>query len=1348
MKRAKQTKHSVVNALIIGMLVLVSLVAMTNVFVMNSTMMTGAPLGLAPAGEDVAPVSGSRGLNGDGDDYVDLYRFGGDPQILIDGFSPGVDDILIGEPDIYLDIPVESLKSEDADDNNGDDILYNVTVNVDETATTYYDTDTHSWEDASSYITWDTSSISPTFKENWANEGNALLIDGVGSKYIPWFYNDYNAPGFLDDDNDQRADNDEFYQVRDDYKMYDGFVFDVSGDAPAGVYNITVEIEYRYQTFQNVSTQRLSGGFNNYYDPDTSGPWGTGDLGLFEYYFWEPYEMTGGTVDFNVPANIGFRKRFNYYENNVAPAGASWEAIPDMGYNNDNPNWYNTQGGGWDTHSNYDRDGTISWTDGGAATLGTVTNNWNTAGYNDYSPSFQSYLNRICDQYPYDVYDGNGTWEYSGYEGDTVWSSVKTEVEYIEIVVENGWYMSQPWGDRCQLVPDPSSPYYLKAGDEFKKMYVTINNRDTGNQMTDVYVNISFDDAQYFSLKHDWAWKDVINAGGSSNFYYRMYALNDTPVNRYNGEVTITFTREGIRVTEVLPLEYILYYTPNLQNYYDFSSPYIQVSETINKGHPESTVDFSIINSGNTLLENGILTMDYSDFKSSGEEYTDPEGGEGTFSPQIEVPLLDYGSLTNPHDLALNVEIPNHWQLSPGVYKLFMDYEGYYFNDGVLGEPTNYVKVWMNWYDDDWDPSTDMNSYCVIDTDGDENMDIFGADETRAIDGIFMYVEVEEFDPYEPQLHITDISINDGTDTFEQGSVTNGKLELTLRNDGQADLTDLEVELDLSGYFVGKTYYDGYHQQVENPVDSIAAINMNESAVATLELEGVDKLLPPGTHRLTLKYTYCYDNGSTPSEISKEMDELYFNITVTDALPDIIPTVSSMTGNIRLGHKVVDINLYVNLANQEYYSLSDIDATLIVGGNTPFEVDSDSSATNISCKWLNPANNKITAGGQNTNNMYFNLNLDPSATEGTYYLDLDLHMFNDNTMTYVDVPTKLEVKIYPKIAKLRIVDVTVSTGKITPGKEFTLELTIQNDGGEAAREIYIEFLEAYVGQGGMIENYEEINPTGARYPFSSSVVKAYVEEIQPEGTGTATYTVVGDLNIYPGITYFQNIGFDYKDSTGNTHQTTDVAPIKTDNTYTAKVGGENYIWDTDREAWINEKEAAAEEIMDYAPFWIIAVIIIWLVTLLIVFLFIIRPKYRKEKMDLPDDESGKHRKLGKKGEPETGEPEIVDYSGTEESPYGPAPGPGTEGEVEPTDESPAAAPVASTTPTDESTPPLAASTDKALPPASEEIVEEEPDAFEELPELDPEPESETKDLPIAKPANKDDLPRKGPKKDE
>jgi hypothetical protein len=1009
--------------------------------------------------------------------------------------------------------------------------------------------------------------------------------------------------------------------------MFEDLRFDVAGDAPAGTYNVSIEVTYRYQTYQNVNTQRLSGGGNGWYDPDNAGPQGTGDLGIFQYYFWEPYEINGGTVNFNVPNNIGFRKRTNYFENDVEPTGAHWEAIPDLGYNNDNPNNYNSQGGAWDYHSNYDNDGDTSWDDGGALTLNTVVANWNNWNYNEYSVAGQSYIYRTVDQFPYNLNDGNGTWQYSGYEGDTVWSEVKTEIEYVQFRVEHGIYFSQPNGDGCELVPDPTHPYYLKAGDEFKKMYVQINNRDNQHPITDVFVNITLDDQTHFNLKHDWAWKDYIHSGNSEHFYYRMDAVNGTNVDRYSGTVTLSYTREGVRVTEDLPLEYIVYFTPNLINLYARPDDKLEIAQTIHNGQDITPMDFTLTNYGNTLMENGVLTMDFSDFKHSGEEYTDPEGGEGTYTQTLELPYMDYNDGDNDYEVSLDVEIPNHWSLVPGVYKLLMDYEGYYFNDGVLGEPTNYVKVWMNWYDDDNNNDTDMNSYCVIDSDGDERMDIFTDDETREIDGIYVYVEVEEFIPNTPELEITDVSINGGTNTFEQGSITNGEFVLTLTNTGESNITDLYVTLDLEGYFKGEQYYDGLEWNITNPQDYLTSLDINEANDVTLDVEGIEQLLPPGTHRLTLLYQYSYDNGSTPSETSTDYGEVFFNVKVTDSSPDIIPTVSSRTGIIRLGDRLVDIDLFVSLSNLEYYNVTYVTATLTVGDGTPFIPGANATMSGQSTvinKWANPAFNYILPNSQNLDNMYFNLNMHPSTTAGTYYLDMNINMFNEQTLTTLSVPTTLEVKIYPKIAKLRIIQVDVSTGSVTPGKEFTLDVTIQNDGGEAARDVYVEFKEAYISGDAIIETYDQVNPTGAKYPFSSSIIKAYITEIQPFSTGTATFTVVGDLNIYPGVTYFQNIEFYFKDSTGYDHTSTDVVPIQSDSSNDAKVDGVKYYWDTDREAWISEAELAAEEVMDYTPFVLGMIIAIWLVTLLVAFMFIIRPRYQKEKQNLPS-KSGDER---------------------------------------------------------------------------------------------------------------------------
>ena len=99
-----------------------------------------------------------------------------------------------------------------------------------------------------------------------------------------------------------------------------------------------------------------------------------------------------------------------------------------------------------------------------------------------------------------------------------------------------------------------------------------------------------------------------------------------------------------------------------------------------------------------------------------------------------------------------------------------------------------------------------------------------------------------------------------------------------MSNVGEADITDLYVELDLEGYFKGEHYYDGLDWNIENPVDHIPNLNMLNESQVTLSIQGIDRLLPPGTHRLQLNYQYSYDNGSTPSETSTDYGWLYFNI--------------------------------------------------------------------------------------------------------------------------------------------------------------------------------------------------------------------------------------------------------------------------------------------------------------------------------------------------------------------------------------------------------------------------------------------------------------------------------------
>ena len=249
MNAVNRISNRIVNALVIAMLVLVGITAIMSMPVIQTGEIDDLSNLTETTGEETltidTPAAGTRGINGDGNDYVEIHTDGnGVPQIQIDNALHGVNTIFIGEPNVRLDIPIRSLKVMNSNNTDGDDILYNVSLSIDESATTYYNSNTMSWIDASSYITWDTQTIAPNYLENGVNNGNCILRDGIPGdiKYIPWFYNDYGSPGHLDRNNNQRGNNDEYYAIYDDFKLFEGFRFDVDGNAPPGTYNLSVEV--------------------------------------------------------------------------------------------------------------------------------------------------------------------------------------------------------------------------------------------------------------------------------------------------------------------------------------------------------------------------------------------------------------------------------------------------------------------------------------------------------------------------------------------------------------------------------------------------------------------------------------------------------------------------------------------------------------------------------------------------------------------------------------------------------------------------------------------------------------------------------------------------------------------------------------------------------------------------------------------------------------------------------------------------------------------------------------------------------------------------------------------------
>ncbi|UCE74661.1 MAG: hypothetical protein JSV56_02890 [Methanomassiliicoccales archaeon] len=339
-------------------------------------------------------------------------------------------------------------------------------------------------------------------------------------------------------------------------------------------------------------------------------------------------------------------------------------------------------------------------------------------------------------------------------------------------------------------------------------------------------------------------------------------------------------------------------------------------------------------------------------------------------------------------------------------------------------------------------------------------------------------------------------------------------LSVVFTNTGNVALVDLIITPDLDTQWLDATFHhyenddDVYETSIK--FDSLAA---NTATSAQTVVIAANMMLPNGSHRVPFAWNaWYYADGSTGanSQWSMEGGEMYNHDAATDPngrTPElerlykdndfdrkysggdtvlesdwtgcyvdfqvnddngmtwegyITSTIEAGQDNLpaddcKMRYKKITITLY----NYEMVDYKDIVATLETGPASPFFDPADHAATSLD---MDPTSQKKiqafnpTTGVPGTATVDFTVDInaawweDNAFTPETYIVDVTVDATNNHDETRVEgtvIPVKVDIDGFGPELFASI----VSTTKITPGKTFTLTITITNFGDDIAREV-------------------------------------------------------------------------------------------------------------------------------------------------------------------------------------------------------------------------------------------------------------------------------------------------------
>ena len=760
--------------------------------------------------------------------YLGNFKSSRQASPLVESVQPSIPlSTFVGEQDVTFDVVLQSLFTDDDNDMNGDNVLYDVEVDgtdagIEADNLMKFDYETRQFVNvADPVFSWSTKSVAIN-----STDKNDYFLYTAGN-YGPWKYIANNSNIYLDEDNSGTIDTGEYWSVRDGSKNYGDFMVNILGTAPPGYYRMKFKASYKYQQAQNVDVY----GVGNGSDPDIA-VGGNPDLftnnalGPFVHYFWTPWDSNSNGFPTHLTATFGagdltYWKYVNYRESaQITPGSIDWEGMLDNGV--DVPNSYTDD----------DNDGYTTWMPSDPdGNMGAITADFT---------AFMNYPGTPpdIDQSGNTPNNGNGTWTYSGRvpTPGILWGDPITHTEdvWFDFVINSTLFPDADLNEDNETndlkLYATDNDYY--TGSSFEEFYLNIGNMDPTVAMRDVEAKLYLPDPNDipkggFTIYkgRDTATILQIDPFENITMKYRLTVDPTTPPGFYYGGLELKYTKRfdtseldaignpltvDIDVTEThWNIQFEVDFTPemgdatiSLPSLAVRAKPNAQIDTSVSK----QIFDFTVTNTGNTRLyganmTDGNLFLNFAEFKQMGEGYYDADADPGIDFDPIDIDTINVAETLNK---TIAVTIPNHWYLSEGKYRLYLNFSGYYFDDGALGTSSGFVYLEMDWIgaNDDGQP---RDCYVMIDKNGNGSVND-PEDSIRMIEGMFTDIYINPFDPTTKELAIIDWSPQILSQEDLMGGAYN--FSVTFQNQQDFNMYDVNVEFDIEGYFDESYYYD------------------------------------------------------------------------------------------------------------------------------------------------------------------------------------------------------------------------------------------------------------------------------------------------------------------------------------------------------------------------------------------------------------------------------------------------------------------------------------------------------------------------------------------------------------
>jgi hypothetical protein len=332
----------------------------------------------------------------------------------------------------------------------------------------------------------------------------------------------------------------------------------------------------------------------------------------------------------------------------------------------------------------------------------------------------------------------------------------------------------------------------------------------------------------------------------------------------------------------------------------------------------------------------------------------------------------------------------------------------------------------------------------------------------------------------------------------------------------------------------------------------------------------VYKYIPPGEHRLPIRYTgYYQDDGSfsytdwkytsDSTYYSIKGKELYLKVTVSDREMAIS---AQSTNSFNLGGTTKALQVPVELTNHEEVQYDDVVLRLATfPRNSPMNPVFVNPGAPVSSS-LDEVD-ILTLPASSTETVTFAADLAPNVKPGGYELELNLTAMDHNSMVQVSRTIVVGFQVYPMATNFAI-STSYSQSLVKAGKEFQLTVSLENIGLDRAREVYVT-----VGhpEGGLLSNtvldLHDMEPSTLEHtlnPFTVGSARVFVGDVAPGATDLVNFTVYVDYEVVKGRSYEMSIYTTYRDSFGGIWNQTNPISVTAVGTREAKAAAAD-PWD-------------------------------------------------------------------------------------------------------------------------------------------------------------------------------------------